>query len=128
MAKIILGNKPKNFKRTVTFPMLDGSEGSIEVLFKYRTKREFGAFIDEAKKSAGVRIADKSSDDISWEEVHSLGIEANADHLVGIVDGWNLDVDVDRDSLEQLADELPAAANAILEDYRKAIVEGRLGN
>ena len=132
MAKVILGNKPKNFKKAVTFPMLDGSEGSIEVLFKYRTKREYGAFIDEAKASAGLRLTDKTDGDdkkeISWAEVHGLGIEANADHLMGVIEGWNLDAEPNREAFEQLADELPAAANAILETYRKAIIEGRLGN
>lgn len=133
MAKIVLGSRPKNFKKTVVFPMLDGSEGSIEVLYKYRTKREFGAFIDAAKEAANLRIADKTGEEsdkkeMSWEEVHGLGIEANADNLIGVVEGWNLDAEPNRESFEQLADELPAAANAILETYRKAVVEGRLGN
>lgn len=133
MAKIVLGNRPKNFKRTVTFPMLDGSEGAIEVLYKYRTKKEFGAFIDGAKEASTLRMTAKAGDEgdkkeLSWEEVHVLGIEANADNLIGVVEGWNLDAEPTRESFEQLADELPAAANAILETYRKAIVEGRLGN
>lgn len=133
-SKITLGNRPKNFKRTVTFPMLDGTEGSIEVLFKYRTKREFGAFVDDAKAAAGLRLADKTkaegddAKEISWQEVHNLGVTANADHLVGIVEGWNLDAEPNRESFEQLANEVPAAATAILEAYSKSIVEGRLGN
>lgn len=38
MAKIKLGARPKNFTRTVSFPMLDGSTGKIEVTYKYRTR------------------------------------------------------------------------------------------
>jgi hypothetical protein len=132
--KVILGNRPKNFKKTVTFPMLDGTEGSIDVVFVYRTRTEFGKFVDEARESAKLRLKtkeDASSPDQaegSWEEVHSLGIEANADHLIACVESWNLDVDPSREAFEQLANELPGAANAIFETYRLAITEGRLGN
>lgn len=134
--KIKLGARPKSFKRTVEFPMLDGTTGAIEIVFKYRTKREFGELIDKAKEAATLRMAtetDKSGDaeakpEMTWERVHTLGIEANAEHLAAIIDGWNLDCEPTTESFQQLADEIPAAANAILEDYRKAIAEGRLGN
>jgi hypothetical protein len=45
-----------------------------------------------------------------------------------VIDGWNLDEDLTRENVQQLADELPAAVNAIMETYRSAITEGRLGN
>lgn len=137
-AKITLGNRPKNFPRTVEFPMLDGTTGAIKVVFKYRTKREFGELIDKSKESATLRMAaetkesgddeNKAKPEMTWERVHTLGIEANAEHLVAIIDGWNLDCEPTTESFQQLCDEIPAAANAILEDYRKVIAEGRLGN
>ena len=46
MAKITLGKKPKNFKKTISVQMLDGTTGTGECVFKYRTKKEFGEFID----------------------------------------------------------------------------------
>ena len=46
MATIKLGNRPKAFKRIVTFDMLEGGKGSIECNFRYRTRSEFGVFID----------------------------------------------------------------------------------
>lgn len=126
MTKIVLGQRPKSFKRTVTFPMLDGTEGSIECEFKYRTKREYGEFIDRftaptageaaPQESAGVHVAMEKT------------VEANADYLLEVLLGWNLDVKLSREALQQLADELPVAARAVMAEYRAVIVEGRLGN
>ena len=50
------------------------------------------------------------------------------DYLLKIVKGWNLDVDLDKESVAELVDTLPAVAEAIKDDYRAAINEGRLGN
>jgi hypothetical protein len=130
MAKIKLGNRPKNFKKTVKVPMLEGGEGSVEVSFIYRTRTEFGAFIDDLMDDAGVKPASQSDDDqkFSLEQALAKTIEANADYIMKVVDGWNLDVDFSRDAVAQLCDELPGAAMAIMNDYRTAITEGRLGN
>jgi len=130
MAKIKLGNRPKNFKKTVKVPMLEGGEGSVEVSFIYRTRTEFGAFIDDLMDDAGVKPASQSDDDqkFSLEQALAKTKEANADYIMKVVDGWNLDVDFSRDAVAQLCDELPGAAMAIMNDYRTAITEGRLGN
>jgi hypothetical protein len=44
------------------------------------------------------------------------------------MDGWDLDEELNVANLERLADELPGAVMAIMEDYRAACCEGRLGN
>lgn len=126
MAKIKLGQTPKSFKRVVSFQMLDGSEGAIEVSFKYRTRTEFGKFIDglfaEAKDT-------KAADgEFSMADLMGKTRDKNAAYLLDVIDGWNLDEPLNRTTAEQLCDELPAAAAEIMETYRKAIVEGRLGN
>lgn len=120
MATIKLGSPPKSIKRTVTFPMLDGTEGQIECEFKYRTRREFGEFIQGLTKDA------KQPD--SFAELMAKGVEANGEYLEQVLLAWDLDEKLSRKALEQLADELPAAAQAILDAYRMAIIEGRLGN
>lgn len=126
MAKIKLGARPTNFKRTVTFPMLDGSEGAIEVTYKYRTRSEFGKFIDgmfqDAKKDSPI------ADDFSMADLMNKTRDKNAAYLLEVIEDWNLDEKLTRETAEQLCDELPAAASAIMELYRSAIVEGRLGN
>ena len=54
--------------------------------------------------------------------------DKNAAYLIDVLDGWNLDEVLTRDTAAQLCDELPGAATEIMEAYRLAIVEGRLGN
>lgn len=127
MAKIKLGARPKNFKRSVKFPMLDGSTGQIECTFIYRTRKEFGEFIDELVTAAGEkeRPADEK---FSMAELMEKTAGSNADYVLKVVEGWDVDADFTRENIEQLSDELPAAVNAIMETYRTAVTEGRLGN
>lgn len=126
MAKIKLGARPKSFKKTVTFPLLDGTDGAIVCEFKYRTKKEFGSFIDRIFKDAG----DDSpvADAATLASVMSKTVDKNADYLADILESWDLDEKLSRENLVQLCDEVPAAAAAVMEAYRIATVEGRLGN
>ena len=55
-------------------------------------------------------------------------IASNAGYLINALDGWDLDEELNVANLERLADELPGAVMAIMEDYRAACCEGRLGN
>jgi hypothetical protein len=128
MAKIKLGNRPKNFKKVITFPMLDGSTGSIEVTYKYRTRTEFGFFIDEILEAAGKNKSQNGDTEFSMADLMEKTAGSNADYVLQVVEGWNLEEELSRANVEQLADELPAAVNAIMETYRVAITEGRLGN
>lgn len=130
MAKIILGKRPKSFKKVIKFPMLEGGEGSVEVSYVYRTRTEFGAFIDNLMTDAGVTPASQADDDVkfSLEKALEKTKETNADYIMKVADGWNLDVDFSRDNVAQLCDELPGAALEIMNVYRVAVSEGRLGN
>ena len=125
MAKIKLGSPPKNFKRTVKFPMLDGTEGTIEVTYKYRTRAEFGAFIDKLVAATPDAPPDEKFSMVALME-KTAG--SNADYVLQVLEGWNLDEELSKASVEQLSNEVPAAINAIMETYRVAITEGRLGN
>ncbi|MEM5384138.1 phage tail assembly chaperone [Paraburkholderia phymatum] len=126
MAKIKLGARPTNFKHVVKFPMLDGSEAAIEVTYKYRTRKEFGAFIDEV--FAASKEERPAEDEFSWAALMEKTGSANADYVMQAVEGWNLDEPFTRENVQQLADELPAAITAIMDSYRNAITQGRLGN
>lgn len=140
-SNVVLGKRPKSFKRIVEFPMLDGSKGAIECVFKYRTRKEFGAYIDERTKAAKDLVEsanaaaaeaafDKAEDakPFSVAEFYEQEVSKGADYLAGVLEGWNLDHEFGRDALEQLCDEIPAAASAIVDAYRAAVLEGRLGN
>lgn len=130
MAKIVLGKRPKNFKKNIKVPMVEGGEGTIEVSYVYRTRTEFGAFVDELFASAGVAPASQADEDVkfSLEQALAKTRDTNADYILKICDGWNLDVEFSRDAVVQLCDELPGAAMSMIDGYRLAVTEGRLGN
>jgi ATP-dependent exoDNAse (exonuclease V) alpha subunit len=140
MAKIILGKRPKSFKRTITFQMPGEEAGTIEVLFRYRTRSEVAALTDELQakiKAEGdaeverIKVAIEKKEDVPAQTQSDLTARQNAfnvQYLLAVIDGWNLDVPFDKEAAEQLADELPSAVAAIVSDYRGALHEGRLGN
>ena len=130
MAKIILGKRPKSFKRTLSVALPEGEVGSIELSFIYRTRTEFGVFVDELLSAAQVVPASAADDDLKFSLADALSKtrDTNADYIMRIVDGWNLDAEFSRAAVVQLCDELPGVALAIINDYRAAITEGRLGN
>ncbi|RAR51685.1 tail assembly chaperone [Paraburkholderia unamae] len=126
MAKLALGTRPANFSHAVKFKMLDGTEAAIDVSYKYRTRKEYGAFVDQVAAAAKEeRVADE---DFSWANVMEKTGTANAAYVMQVVDGWNLDEPFTLENVQQLADELPAAIAAIMDTYRVAITQGRLGN
>lgn len=133
MAKIALGARPKNFKTIVKVPMLDGTEGELEISYVYRTRAEFGKMIDsmvsDAKELAAMAEEEETEvKEFSLSDALDKSKDANIDYVMKIADGWNLDIEFSRESLAQLFDELPAALMVIMNTYRNAITEGRVGN
>ena len=130
MATIKLGARPKNFKHKISIPLHEGGEGTMTVSFIYRTRTEYGAFIDCLLTDAGVELSGSSDEQVAFSlrEAITKTRDKNADYILQIIDGWNLDSELSRASLVQLCDELPSAAMAIMNGYAAAITEGRLGN
>jgi len=139
--KIKLGNRPKNIKAVVSFKSIEGEDCKIEVSYIYRTRKEFGRFIDEVVEQNQRRA--EETDKQRTKEAEEAGrtlpafssatyqesiAESNAHLIMGAVDGWNLDVEFNLDNVRQLVDEFPAGAQAIIDGYRAAMTEGRLGN
>lgn len=127
MAKIKLGSTPKSFKRTVTVDMLDGTKGSIECDFKYMTRTQFGAFLDAIFKDAGVKATDDDTK-VAIADLMAKTRDTNAEYLLKILDGWNLEDELNKENLQQLCDEFPGAANGLMETFRSAVTEGRAKN
>ena len=136
MAKITLGKRPKDFKRTISVQMLDGTTGTVECIFKYRTKKEYGEFIDSITEAGRAAEKAKEAAKIDGEEVKPFSlaeyleksVEAGSDYILKILEGWNLDVELSKEAVEDLANEFPGAAAAIIEAYRAAVTEGKSGN
>lgn len=145
MAKLILGKPPKTISKNLTFPMLDGTTGSIKVDFKYRTRSEYAKFVDEQAEKVRVQAEAElaemkakaaeqkdagASIDLGMPEadMQARKTKSQADFIIGALEGWNLDIPFDREAVEQLVDEVPQAAQTIIAAYREAMTEGRLGN
>lgn len=127
MAKITLGKPPKTFApATVKFTMPDGSEGVIECVYKYRTRKQFGEFLT-ATFSGGPATADGAAQ-LDIAQVMAQAVEKNGAYLADVLESWSLDEKLTPETAAQLADEVPAAAAAIMEGYSRAVTEGRLGN
>jgi hypothetical protein len=124
MSKITLGKPPKTFAPVVvSFTMPDKSEGSIECVFKYRTRKQFGEFL------AGT-FGDKSQEgkELDFAALIAQAVDKNGTYMIDVLDSWNLDEKLTAETAAQLADEVPAAAAAIMAAYSAAVTEGRLGN
>lgn len=137
--KIKLGATPKTFKAfDVTVQMPDGTEGVIPATFVYRTKKEFGRWLDEAtamtKKDAeaakGAAAEDEKQppEEFSWEKFYEQNTDVAVGQLLKALDSWGLDIPLSRESLLQLGNEIPAGVTALLAAYGAACREGRLGN
>lgn len=123
MAKITLGKTPKTFAPvTVKFSMPDGSEGQIECVFKYRTRKGFGQFIADTFKGQ------TASGETDIAAIMAAAVDKNGAYLADALDSWNLDEKLTAEAGAQLADEVPAAAAAIMAAYSRAVTEGHLGN
>lgn len=140
VSKIVLGKRPEHFTREVRVPMLDGTTGTIEVKFVYRSRKEFAELVDvtqaeiTAKAEAEVERMKKAAGEgeslpeFSQADLVARQAEFNVAYLLKIAKGWNLDVPFDKDAVEELVDTLPGAVTAIVSTYREALLEGRLGN
>jgi len=138
--KIILGKRPESFEKEITLQMLDGSTGCMKVVYIYRTRKEYAEFADALqaavteraeKESARYKAAADAGEplpDFRQADLVAHQVSVNVDSIMKSVKGWNLDIPFDREAVEQLVDELPAAVAAIVSSYREAITEGRLGN
>ena len=130
MAKIKLGSRPKTFKHVVKVHLPEGGEGAVEMIYRYRTRSEFGKFLDDMLEDAKVTLESQQEEDVktSLEEALTKTIDTNADYIMQVAEGWNLEEEFSRKNIAQLCDELPGVAMAIINTYRSAITEGRLGN
>ena len=128
--KIKLGNRPKTFKPfEVQFEMPDGGQASIEVTFKYFTKTESGAIVDELIAKAKEKDSTITADlDDGLEGILEKTRDHNAAYMLRVIESWNLDEELSIEALQQLDDEIPAATTALMDAFTRAARQGRLGN
>lgn len=126
--KIKLGARPVAFEaKPITFPMPDGTEGVITVAFKYRTRTEYGQFVDEHVAKVGQVAPAEGVGRVQAAFGHGVAVDGAMLH--GAVHSWDVaEGDLTLALCQQLAEELPAASQALLGAYRDLTTLGRLGN
>lgn len=127
-SKVILGKRPQNFKSIpVKFTLPDGETGIIPVVFKYRTRAEFGAYLNQlfATSDAEKPGNDEAPDFIA---LFAKAGEKTVSQLLDAIESWDFGHELSKETLIQLGDEIPAALAAIGSAYNLACTEGKLGN
>jgi len=128
MAKFKFGSHPKTFHHTVKFKTLDGVQQEMKVEYNFRTRSQFGEFFDTMRDAAVKERGGAELADMSMSEIMEATRANNGQYILGALASWELEDDLNADNAQRLADEYPAAADAVMEAYRKACLEGRLGN
>lgn len=127
MAKIKLGAKPKTFKPiTVKFELPDGTPGEIQATYKYRTRSEFGAFLNTIFSEAGETPPEDGKP--NFERLFQISGDRHAHQILKSLEAWDMEDELNLENLQALSDEVPAAAVALMSSYAAACTEGRLGN
>ena len=124
--KIKLGNRPISFKKIpVKFTLPDGEAGAISVVFKYRTRSEFAAYLNQLFDNAEKPAVDETPDFVA---LFAKSNEKTVGQLLDSIDSWDFEYDLNKATLVQLGDEIPSALSALASAYSSACTEGKLGN
>jgi hypothetical protein len=153
-----LGQRPAHFPPVdVEGPLPDGTTGTLNVTFVYRTRSEYADFVDSffqvapvadsaetataaLQAPAGVltgAVTDAPVDDPT--DPAALAMPSASQYLQDETDqrarflgrcikAWDLDAPLGLPALRQLVDEMPGIGVAMRERYRLLVTEGRLGN
>lgn len=124
--QITLGKKPDGIPDALEVVMPDGTKGLLPVTFKYRTRTEFGQFLDTVFSTPAPEFDGAA---MKASEAQQRGtVQLNGQYIFGCLKDWGLDTPFTLQACIQLADELPGAVQAVMNRYRQLTVEGRLGN
>ena len=125
--KIKLGSRPSNFKKIpVKFTLPDGEAGVIGVVFKYRTRSEFAAYLNQLFDNAADKPAvDETPDFVA---LFAKSNEKTVGQLLDSISSWDFEYELNKETLVQLGDEIPSALSALASAYSSACTEGKLGN
>jgi len=127
-SKIVLGQRPEVFKAIpVKFTLPNGDPGVITATFKYRTRSEFGEVLNRLF-SAPAGEERPAGEKLDFVELINTSRKAANAELLDALTKWDLDFEINAETLAQLSDEVPAASAALLNAYNGACTEGKLGN
>ena len=120
---------PKAFKKPVDIVMLDGSTSAIEFSFIYRTRKQFAELADANMESVKAdQKAASNAQDRTVSEWYAISDGHSVAHVLNIVQAWDLEEELNEESLTKLEDEYPGSLSAIASVYRQAVAEARTKN
>ena len=132
MAKLILGQAPKTFKKEIIVPLLNGETAEINFTFRFKTRDEYAKLIDKlmADENPKASKAKKTEEEkeLTLSAAFAKVSKSTVDFILEIAEGWDLEDKFSAATVEQLMNEFPGATAAISEGYRAAILEGRVKN
>jgi hypothetical protein len=77
-------------------------------------------------KARGASV--KDGQEISMSEIMKATTGDNGKYILKSLSGWELENELNESNTDRLANEYPGAAISIMDAYRLACTEGRLGN
>ena len=127
-AKFSFNKRPDNFAPfPVKFTAPDGTKVQIMATYKYRSKLEHAEY--QAAVFEGIEDVELVDGLPDFSKLAQADIERTTNGLLDALVAWDVpDRKLDKDALTQLADECPAAIDALVVGYRLACSNGRLGN
>ncbi len=120
---------PKAFSKSVDIVMLNGSTAAIEFSFIYRTRKQFAELADANMES--VKADQKAGGDVQERTVsewYAIADGHSVAHVLKIVQAWDLEEELNEESLTKLEDEYPGSLSSIASVYRQAVAEARTKN
>ena len=129
--KLTLSKRPESFKKAVKIPLVDGTEADVEFTFKYRTRTEFAKLFDESAEAAKKQESteqDAPSEPMKLSDYVGKSVEDDAEYIMKIAEGWDLEDDFGSEAVFMLIDMYPGASKRIAEAYADAINGARSGN
>ena len=128
-AKFKLGDRPESFPPIkVQFKTNRGADAEIEVVFKYRTREEFGANVGEHFYGRTEDFPRTDDGQIDYRALTNKTTGNEATYMASMLEKWDLEDELSVENFTQLANEQPGAIGAIKAAYAAACSEGRLGN
>jgi Phage tail assembly chaperone len=127
--KVKLGARPESFTHPVEVKLHDGETGVIKMTYIYRTRKQFANLVDDIFEEAKMKqpVGDAQMD-LSMSKFIAERDGTSIEYIMRIATGWDLESEFNRENVTQLCDELPGVALAVIDAYRAASLEGRLGN
>jgi len=127
--KVKLGDCPASFPAIkCPFKTNKGLDSDISAVFKYRTRKEYGAFIGEMMGQDVTEFPRTEDGQIDFASLAATATGKDAEYLLNALDSWDMEDPLTAKVLEQLANEQPAAVVSLKQAYAAACNEGRLGN